>query len=630
MNKIFSTLRVKSCVVSVAVSVLAAIPAFGWEETGPEVKGYKYGFGVYEPKEEKCTAVKENGLWGFINEKGKVVTKPVYEKVGTPVTYKGDYELGKGCCDKAMIPVWLKGKIGFVGQNGKKLIDPKFDWVGAMTEVRMDNGDYEAAFPAMIDGELLIVGINGKTRKSLGSGYSNVIPVKDGLVAFQNGQLKVVDGGRNGLEPQKRGDFYMFPSRGYNDPDSFIGSDGSSFNGGKILYDKSGNKLGRFLFNDNGLVLVDKNYNPLSSEVYISTRGLNAEHPSVVALIRSDGKNDALVLDDMKIYGPFDKTILDGRGELLVFAPSQESTTFGVMKLDGTVIIEPIYKSVNISDFGNFIRVNKDDKFGLMGPDGTVTAEPVYTSITYSEDGKYFVLEKDGKFGLMSTAGKEVLPVKYTSLTSTGNNLYKLSDDSGVGVYDAAKGQMVLPMGKYSTIGKKIFNGYAVWVSKGDKWGAATSDLSREIIAPTYGGNELFTGFGTSLDEKNYTFHVKKNGTVSVINFDGKTIIPLGRYTGIKGYDMGYIAVMKGKKVGLVDQKTGRQIIPPVHDRVAMTGKGHFLTTDNTANGELWTVYDKSGAVLKKQAFAGHQAYSASRFIIDWLGNLYATFDFRY
>lgn len=65
---------------------------------------------------EGLAAYKENGLWGFVDKKGKVVIKPQYEKVG-------DFSCGLATAGST------KNVYGFINTKGEMVIEPQFnDW----------------------------------------------------------------------------------------------------------------------------------------------------------------------------------------------------------------------------------------------------------------------------------------------------------------------------------------------------------------------------------------------------------------------------------------------------------------------------------------------------------------------
>ncbi|MDE6309862.1 MAG: WG repeat-containing protein [Muribaculaceae bacterium] len=593
MKKVLFNLR---SLVLISAFLFVAIHVSAWDEKGPAVSGKTFKLLDIDLSDEICYPVKENGLWGFINDKGKTVIKPKYQEIGTPSKYKAITSNQKFTFDKAVIPVKLNGKWGFVGQNGKEIIKPKFDKVGSFHSVESTNligkTVYEPQCIAFDGNEALLIDINGKIIKQLSSGFSSVIETEPGIIVVQDGVAKFITEVPQGYTVRNNEEYIIVIDRnGYS---QVYAMNGSPIMVESYIKNSGGNYKGMVLKQPSGYKIVDNSYNVLSSNDYMAYKNLN----NYILLTQASGVTDIFECTDsydnsIKKIGSTDKYISNVTKGYIVTAPNASSNIYGLSTISGKEIIEPQYSQISFS-------------------------------------GNNIIVEKDGKQGLISITGEVLLPVEYTSISGRGNNNFLIENSNGVAVYNVDQRKETVPFGKYTAIGNSVLKGNAVWVAKGDKWGVATADLSREIVPPVYNSDDLNTGYTTTLDTNKKTFHVKKNGTVGVIGFNGKTIIPVGKYTGIKGYDLGHICVMNGNKVGLVDQKTGRQIVPPIHSKIEAHGNGHVLASDQTSNGYVAYVYDdKTGALLKKQPFTNSQKYSIARFVTDWLGSYYSSYDFE-
>ena len=76
----------------------------------------------------------ENGKWGYINKKGKIVIPATFDEVGP---------FSEGFA-RVHIGDWLDGKEGFINKKGKFVVPAIFDWVENVTEglamVRFEDG----------------------------------------------------------------------------------------------------------------------------------------------------------------------------------------------------------------------------------------------------------------------------------------------------------------------------------------------------------------------------------------------------------------------------------------------------------------------------------------------------------
>lgn len=146
---------------------MVSFPALAWDKIGPTLQGERYNFGDTGICSEIVTAVKENGLWGFIKSDGKVVIKPKYEEIGEPSYYENDNMFSDRTLKKAAIPVKLNGKWGFVGQNGKEIIKPKYDSVGNFSTYTINNKEYNGKVSVCKDGKSFVINQKDKIIENL-------------------------------------------------------------------------------------------------------------------------------------------------------------------------------------------------------------------------------------------------------------------------------------------------------------------------------------------------------------------------------------------------------------------------------------------------------------------------------
>ena len=110
-------------------------------------------------------------------------------------------------------------------------------------------------------------------------------------------------------------------------------------------------------------------------------------------------------------------------------------------------------------------------------------------------------------------------------------------------------------------------NKYSVYAAKdryitskdGNKWGIVNPENNNKVIVPFIYDNikEIKSGIG----DGKMTVKVTKNGQYGVIDINGKTIIPLGRYKQIPDYQYSHYIVKNGNKYGLVNN-SGKLGVP--------------------------------------------------------------------
>jgi hypothetical protein len=87
-------------------------------------------------------------------------------------------------------------------------------------------------------------------------------------------------------------------------------------------------------------------------------------------------------------------------------------------------------KNGNLYYFENVIKVQKDGKYGLIDLDGNVVLNIEYDAIKGLEGENTILVEKDGKVGATNSNGNLILQAKYSDVLMTGSNLFVVKDDT--------------------------------------------------------------------------------------------------------------------------------------------------------------------------------------------------------
>jgi len=365
-----------------------------------------------------------------------------------------------------------------------------------------------------------------------------------------------------------------------------------------------------------------------------------------------------------------DEVIFDGQGEVKQasfyndYDPSRLVVGFGDIKKTGTdwyliralltgekflydqdndklYIVHESYAKVGTTSDDippRDVDLNSDSTIDIKYADGKWTVSDVKGAFTFTVDGQegecpirsykngvFRYKGSNGKFGLVNTKGEIVLPCEYDKISPVGDQIITAYKGSSMLVYSAALAKITAPLGRYVSIGKRTLRDEAYWVeAPNNKWGAIATD-GREIVAPLYGADNLRVGntVGTYRDE--YTFHIKnKAGFIKVVTFEGKTIIPFGKYTDVEGYDRnGYIIVKNGKKVGAVDSN-GKVIVPAKYARYEFMGQNFNLvfSNENRSGGGTLYIYSPKGALVASRTF-NNNPYSVAVWLKNMLGGGY-------
>lgn len=105
----------------------------------------------------------------------------------------------------------------------------------------------------------------------------------------------------------------------------------------------------------------------------------------------------------------------------------------------------------NFNQNPNLIRVKYCGKYGVIKLNGEVVLEPIYDFINFNI-GEHIVVEKDKKYGILDLNGRTILPIKYDCITSYGegqktfsNIFYTVRMNNKVGLLNKNL-QLVIPI----------------------------------------------------------------------------------------------------------------------------------------------------------------------------------------
>lgn len=141
-----------------------------------------------------------------------------------------------------------------------------------------------------------------------------------------------------------------------------------------------------------------------------------------------------IVTQDQKsgIINRFNNVILDISYEDLRISGTsiigKIDSKFGIIKLDGTWIIEPKYSELEIPSnylgkVADVIIYSLDSLYGVMDFDESRLIPDVYDKINYDLDGRWIV-EKNGLKGCFDLKGNIIVPIEYNKLKFTSPEWY--------------------------------------------------------------------------------------------------------------------------------------------------------------------------------------------------------------
>lgn len=329
--------------------------------------------------------VRENNLWGLMNSKGEQLTPCIFDSIETSKSN--------------LIIVGIKSfdttKYGLINENGKIVNEPVYDKL-----VSSEDG----LLLSQLDHKWGIINNEGRTIST--PIYDNVRPFKEGLSAiYQNSKWGFIDTkGNIVVEP-----IYDFVGN-FQDHRAVIGSKKFSggFNYGYI--DEKGNIVVEPIY-DNAFTFSEKLAGVCQVGFrgpkcgYIDLAGT-----TVIDTIYSSVGNFKNGFAPVSITTFFPKQVYTqyiSKSGQIIFESKKNVDSFYPKEIKGMIFLN---SGLGIGDFNNgFALLIKDGKLGLIDSTGQIIVESQYKSITNFHDGLAKAVSTNGKVVYIDTKGKIVL-----------------------------------------------------------------------------------------------------------------------------------------------------------------------------------------------------------------------------
>lgn len=513
----------------------------------------------------------------------------------------------------------LDEKVGVVDEEGKIVIEPKYDQIyipnkskdificfeGETYVVINERGsdiftEYEEVFPIFISenslemekdvltykkGDLYgLIDLSGKKLtdaiyediQSLKNKPGNIAVKKDGLYG-------VLDSEGNIIIPAKynsvKGDEYCSELDGYERT-------------GYIISEKTKTGIIFGYVDYTGKVLIKPKYESIA-------RALEYEDDDIYLIIMENGKK-------------------------------------GVIKNKKT-IIKNRYQSINYYGTSNIFIVNKNGKYGFFNEDGKEILETKYTD--YSVAGDYIFVEKDDESKLFDIHGNLVNSNNYKSIIETGNPSYFIAENEE-GYYSIISKDMQTNE-KYTNI-TYAFDNFFIFTNEDGKSGVLNVYTGIEI-EPEY-DSILLTGTVKALEARKdnivdiYSENIEKVLTVSegivenigedfivvhsktelhYLNKNGELINNTEVFPNLKLY-----SIEKDGKWGFADG-SGEIVVDCKYDIVTELNEYGFAGVYQEGK---WGVIDQNGKVIVVPSYEIETYYSPKfigKYKLEELDNIY-------
>ena len=125
----------------------------------------------------------------------------------------------------------------------------------------------------------------------------------------------------------------------------------------------------------------------------------------------------------------------------------------GIMDLDGTVLVPPIFDKVVYTYSRILMKADKpavvinNGKYGLVRPDGTreMVLPCEHDCIRIADVPNYFFVTDNGKTMIVSNSGKQLTPQMLDKFYGTTNGIIPVAAKGKLGLFDTSSGLFVEP-----------------------------------------------------------------------------------------------------------------------------------------------------------------------------------------
>ena len=298
-------------------------------------------------------------------------------------------------------------------------------------------------------------------------------------------------------------------------------------------------------------------------------------------------------------------------GDITVSRARLKSTgKYGIIDNQGKEIVPCIYEYefngagyFQVRLFKNYkqgllLLMKKDGKYGFVDKEGKEVVPFIYDEVgdyyeSYRDEGMLKVAKK-GKYGFIDLFGKEIVPCIYDEVSDRPHEgSVHVKSNGKYGFFDN-KGAEITPL-IYSNAGD--FSGGLAAVQQNKKWGYINK--KGELVIPC-----MYNGTASNRQDFQHglAIVVDDNNKYGCIDKKGNVIIPFiyDPFAWVNKH--GFTIVRKGDKWGVVDNSSGEEMIPCIHnvildkiEEIIIIGVGGKIESDGCVSGSKFGCFDKYG-----------------------------------
>ncbi len=299
---------------------------------------------------------------------------------------------------------------------------------------------------------------------------------------------------------------------------------------------------------NNNLILVDKNSNPLfSTENYQDIEPIN---DSIFKVLKNrkwgvvNTTNDTVIpaqFDNISFIKTFQDSISNQKSQLFLV---QNNFKMGVLNFIGDTLIPVIYDAITINQKDSVFITELNHQKGAIGVNGIKILEPIYDQVFWSEFQQAVIYKNSGQTHLKINTTNPITLEEEISFNSWSNKkgLFFAQKNKKNGMLNISN-NIVIPF-KYTRL-YDLDKNYSIGITNA---GATVFDKNgKRVLSDFYDSISIF------YDGENPFFLVQKKNNMGLIGKQGTTIIPLGNYKLSKNKTSLIKAEKNGKTLGYFD-----------------------------------------------------------------------------
>ena len=371
--------------------------------------------------------IKLDHRWGFIDETGKVVTRPKYDRIGKELPYSQNNRRRRSY----IYSVELNGKLGLVGRNGDEILAPEYYGIELLN-------DSTFLVKESIDTTKPIL-VNTKGKTLVKGNFEKAFPIKNGYYRLTNKGLWGV---------QHKGERMSIPLK-YPWLKPYLAGKGY------VAFSKNKKEKG-LMDLEAKLILADEftDIQVLNDSFFIATRPISATQKRIEfwdgqAPIALDSHfvsaqiigPQLILLHDFNqkqtLYSATQQKILAPIGRYTAFRPMagtdyisiKKGDRYGLMTKVGEVLIPTQFEQI-LPLTTDLFKVSDGLKMGIFKLAKGLVLPLEFDQIEAFKEG-FAQVRKNEEWGLLNEGGQLIIQPEYQLLMKTGNlvKAYRQIDD---------------------------------------------------------------------------------------------------------------------------------------------------------------------------------------------------------